>query len=332
MAETATDDHPRIEIIQSGIEVSSEDFGADVRSGLTATPKRLSCRYLYDAAGSALFEQICALPEYYITRAETEILTKHAREIAAHFGDELTFVELGSGSGVKTQLIVAAILAKDTRLTWVPIDISETALVGSAKDMADRFEALSVVGIAGDYSHGIDWMRMHDQRKLVAWLGSNVGNYDRESAREFLQGVRSAMTTDDRLLIGIDLRKDKEVLEAAYDDAAGVTARFSQNMLVRINAELGGNFDVPNFDHVAKYDDVAGRVAIGLVSRKQCNVRIDKLGLDVKFAAGEYMHTEDSVKYSIAEIDLLAQYTGFAIEQQWFDTERRFSLSLCVPQ
>jgi L-histidine N-alpha-methyltransferase len=308
------------------------EFAADVKAGLSATPKHLDCRYLYDEEGSRLFEQICELPEYYVTRAETEILVAHAHQLPGRFSSDVVLFELGSGSAVKTRLILEAFLATPRDLTYVPVDISQTALDESARALRADYPELRVEPIAGEYRQGLEWLaRTTGRERLVLWLGSNVGNFGRADAGEFLSSVRASLTAEDRLLIGIDLRKDRAVLEAAYDDAQGVTARFNKNLLVRINRELGGTFDLDRFEHRVAYDEDTGRVSSHLVSLDPCTVSVAAVGLEVCFEQGESMHTENSFKYSPEEIDSLAQASGFRVETTWLDAEGRFSLNLFAP-
>lgn len=308
-------------------------FAADVREGLLSARKHLGCRWLYDDAGSDLFEQICDLPEYYLTRAETEILRDRAEGIAAGFGPAVTCVELGSGSATKTRLLINAFLASERRLVYAPVDISPVAIESSARALLDAHAALEVVGVVGDYGRGMQWMQQEREReKLVIWLGSSVGNFDRQGAAEFLLGINGCLTTRDRLLIGIDLRKDGTVLERAYDDEQGVTARFITNVLTRINRELGGNFDIPAFRYEARYEDGPGRIVINLVSQRRQEVRIEDLDLVIPLEDGEPIHVEDSYKYSPDEIDSLAAASRFEIEGRWLDSGSRFSLSLFAPK
>ncbi len=324
---------PRLHIARGNVIDGAAELVADVRDGLSADAKHLHCRFFYDEAGSQLFEEICDLPEYYLTRAETEILQTHAAEIPGSFGHDAVLFELGSGSGVKTRLVIEAFLQRGHSLTYAPVDISRTALEATARAFSDECPDLRVHAIQGEYACGIRWLNENKTgERLVAYLGSNLGNFDREAAVTFLLSVRSAMTPRDRLLIGIDLRKDHDALVAAYDDSQGVTARFNRNLLVRINAELGGHFDPDAFDHVARYDTDTGCVSMHLKSRAAQTVRIDALDLEVSFAAGEEIHTEDSYKYSLEEIATLAEDSGFRVDTQWLDTEERFSLSLFAPE
>jgi len=323
---------PRLRLLGAGRELTLERFAAEVRAGLTATPKTLPCAYLYDAEGSRLFEEICALPEYYPTRAEEEILRENASAIADDLPDGVSVVELGSGSATKTRHLLDALLLREDGLTFVPVDISRTMLEESSRELLLEYPTLDVVGVAAEYADGLRAVRAEvDGPQVVLWLGSNVGNLDRPNAVTFLHGVREGLTADDRMLVGVDLRKDIAVLQAAYDDQAGVTAAFNLNLLVRINRELGGHFDVDRFAHRAPWNADAGRIEMHLESLADQTVRIDALDLEVPFAKGETVHTESSHKYSTAEIDALAAAAGFEVEDRWLDSNERFSLQLLRP-
>lgn len=307
-------------------------FARDVKTGLTASPKFLPCRYFYDREGSRLFEEICQLPEYYLTRAEREILSEHAEETIARWSHDVALVELGSGSATKTRVLIDALLRRQERLQYVPVDISRAALEESARALLEHYPTLSITAIAGEYHDGLERLQTSiGGAKLILWLGSSVGNFERGEAAEFLRRVRATMTADDRLLIGIDLRKDRTILERAYDDASGVTARFNLNLLARINRQLGGHFDLEAFRHRALYNEEVGRIEMYLVSARAQRVVIDRLNMTIAFAPEEAIHTENSYKYSLAEIDALAEAAGLRIEQQWFDAGHRFSVNLMAP-
>lgn len=282
--------------------------------------------------GSQLFEEICELPEYYLTRCERSILEKRAPEIAARFDSPATLVELGSGSASKTRLLIDAFLERQGRLVFAPIDISQTMLEQSADSLLADYPSLEIRAFAGRYESGLDYLaKGHVSPRLTLWLGSSVGNLDRRDAALFLRDVRAGMDDSDRLLIGIDLRKDRLTLEAAYDDSQGVTARFDLNLLDRCNGELGGNFDVSAFAHRATWREDVGRVESHLVSQRDQRVRIDALDLDIEFAEGEAVHTENSYKYSYDEIDWLARSAGMSCETRWLDPDGLYSLNLFAP-
>ncbi|HEX6835114.1 MAG TPA: L-histidine N(alpha)-methyltransferase [Polyangia bacterium] len=324
----------RLTLVEADAALPS-DFAADVRAGLSAGKKRLSCRYFYDAEGSALFEEICALPEYYLTRAEQQILDACAGEIVAAAAPDAALVELGSGSAKKTRTVIEAALAARGRsarpVHYVPIDISRSMLLESSRALLDDYASVEITAIAAEYRAGLRWLERQREPKLVLWLGSNVGNFARGEAARFLRGVRAAMSPGDRLLMGVDLRKSRAVLEAAYDDAAGVTARFNLNLLARINRELGGHFQLDGFRHRARWNDRLGRVEIQIESLRAQVVRIDALALDVPFRAGEKIYTESSYKYALGEIGRLARAAGLGMAERWLDDERRFSVNLLAP-
>jgi dimethylhistidine N-methyltransferase len=296
-------------------------------------PKRLPCSYFYDSEGSRLFELICGLPEYYLTRTERDILQQCAGEIAGSMPGCHTLVELGSGTAEKTRLLLDAYLSRHGRVRYVPIDISRSTLELSSRRLLAEYAALEIVALAGDYEQGLQLIAAESQNpKLVLWLGSNIGNFDRPAAVSFLRDLRDRITGHDRLLIGIDLRKDRRILEMAYDDSSGITARFNLNLLARINRELGGHFDLNAFHHRAVYDEDQGRIEMYLVSRRSQQIAIERLGIEVAFEAGEAIHTENSYKYSLAEIDALATRAGLVMERRWLDRRELFSLNLLRPQ
>ena len=326
-----TPETKRFALLATGAEQRKADFAADVLQGLSAKKKMLSCRYFYDEVGSQLFEEICALPEYYLTRAEHAILQQNASAIVAHMPAGASLVELGSGSASKTRLLIEAALARNGLVRYIPIDISRSILEESARDLLRDYELLQVLAVAGEYQEGLAVLQREiEGPKAILWLGSNVGNFRRQEAVQFLGQVRQQMAEDDCLIMGGDLRKEAAVLERAYDDAAGVTARFNKNLLARINSQLGGHFDLDAFVHEAVYDEDEGQVGMYLVSLEEQRVAIDALELEVLFAAGECIHTENSYKYSTVEIDALARASGLELKEQWFDAEKRFSLNLLV--
>jgi L-histidine N-alpha-methyltransferase len=319
----------RFRMVATRREEGRSAFARAVRAGLSSSPKLLPCRYFYDARGSELFEKICQLPEYYLTRAEQEILQARASEIVAALPAVVDLVELGSGSAEKTRLLIAALLNRQASLRYIPIDISGAALEKSSRRLLADYPTLDIHAVAAEYREGLQELeRPAERSRLLLWLGSNVGNYHREEAARFLQQVRLLLGPTDRLLLGVDLRKDRVVLERAYDDAAGVTAQFNLNLLHRINRELSGQFRLEDFRHRAIYREVPGRIEMHLISNKCQKVAIDRLHLQVEFAEGESIHTENSYKYSLAEIETLATQAGFELVAQWFDGQRLFSTNL----
>jgi dimethylhistidine N-methyltransferase len=321
--------HERFTLVGLPAEDRLARFAQDAAAGLTASPKRLPCRYFYDRLGSRLFEAVCELPEYYLTRAETAILRAHADEVAGLFPGPTDLIELGSGTAAKTRLLIEAFLRRQGRLRYVPLDISRTVLEESSRDLLRTYPRLEVLAIGGEYYEGLGHLAaIAAPRKLVLWLGSNIGNLERAEAAHFLAQVRGTLAPGDRLLVGIDLRKDRAVLEAAYDDPCGVTAAFNRNLLVRANRELGGRFDVRSFEHRAVYNEEKGRIEMYLVSTRPQRVRLDRLGLDVLFTVGEAIHTENSYKYSPGEIEALAAAAGLRTERAWLDPDGRFRLNL----
>jgi L-histidine Nalpha-methyltransferase len=321
---------PRLVIHQSISSNDQSSFAEDVRHGLTATPKTLKPKYLYDALGSLLFEAICLLPEYYLTRAETEIFERRAAEIVERLPSPITVVELGSGSSIKTRLLIEAILARQPKLCYQPIDISETILEQSAKQLLEDYPGLWITAHAADYTRGVASIARRDGEKVLAlFLGSNIGNYTPDEARELLRQIRGALRPGDGLLLGADLKKSRETLEAAYNDALSLTAAFSRNLLLRINRELNADFDLKQFAHRAFFNEEQSRIEIHLVSRARQTVNIrgaeSQLSLQVEFQSGETIHTENSYKYDLEHLAALAKATGFTPSRAWLDSEGRFS-------
>ncbi len=305
---------------------SSADLARDVRAGLLAPTKRLPCVWFYDEEGSRLFDEICETPEYYPTRTEAAILAAHAHEIVASVPRRVEVVELGSGSARKTRLLLDALLLRQPRVRYVPVDVSRTALEASAEALIADYADVDVWGVVAEYHAGLHALPdAQGAHRLFLWLGSNIGNFDRDGAAEFLSLVRSHLRPQDRLLVGVDLRKGRATLEAAYDDAAGVTAKFNLNLLARVNAELGADFDVDGFRHRATYDERLGRIEMHLVSTRAQRVTVRALGITVDFADGEAMHTENSYKYSDAEIGALAAAAGLRVEHTFTDARRWFA-------
>jgi L-histidine N-alpha-methyltransferase len=307
-------------------------FAEDVRAGLQAEPKQLFPKYFYDELGSQLFEAICLLPEYYLTRAEDEILTRHADEIVNEISTEkVSLVEMGSGSALKTRLVIEALLRRQSKLLYIPVDISASALEKGARVLLQSYPSLSINAYAGDYYDGITALGETERgRTLALFLGSNIGNFDAAEAHTFLRALRRVLRAGDALLLGADLKKPAHILEAAYDDALKVTAAFNLNQLVRINRELDADFDLRGFSHQAVYNEDLGRVEVYIVSRRKQSVSIRKLEMEIQFAEGERIHTENSYKYDLAGLSELASATGYARARTWLDEREQFSSNLFV--
>ena len=321
----------RLEIISRAQPRTGGSFADDVRAGLSAASKRLASKYFYDELGSALFDAITFLPEYYLTRAETEILREWGWEMVRALGNPVEFVELGSGSAAKTRILIEEALRVQRTLHYSPIDISSEALRSSAQALVERYSALTIRAYAADYFTILrDFTIKRNGRMLAMFMGSNIGNYEPAQARELLRALAASLRKGDGLLIGMDLKKDPRELELAYDDPTGVTSAFNKNLLARINRELGGHFDLDDFIHVARYDASAGCVRSDLEALRSHSVRIDALDLDVAFEQGETIHTESSYKFSPQDIADLASDCNMSVARSWIDRQERFSVNLFV--
>jgi L-histidine N-alpha-methyltransferase len=323
--------HTRLVIHDLSRRNGQANFAADILSGLSATPKHLFAKYLYDELGSQLFEAICRVDEYYLTRAESEILSRHAGEIVSLVADCEMLVELGSGSAEKTRQIIEALLLMRAELLFVPVDISASALEKSSRSLLESYPSLRIRAYAADYFEGLAALKLLDAGPvLVLFLGSNLGNFEKDEAAIFLRAIRAVLKPGDALLLGVDLKKDRATLEAAYNDALGVTRAFIVNELARINRELGGNFDLWAFGLRSVYNEEAGCVEVYLESLRSQSVNIRRLDLTISFAAGERMHMENSYKYSVDDLSRLAAESGFGLESTWLDDQQRFSSNLLV--
>lgn len=300
----------------------------DVLRGLSAPNKSLPPKLFYDAEGSALFEEITRTPEYYPTRTERAIFERYAADIAAAAGENLTLVELGAGSASKTRVLISAILRRQLRLEFHPVDVSPAALEEAVTSLNGDFPHLHVAPIVADYTRHLPRLQTLAGRKLVLFIGSTIGNFEPQEALEFLISVRKSLGVGDALLLGFDMVKDPQVLHAAYNDAAGVTARFNLNMLARINRELDADFDVRRFSHVAFWNPRASRIEMHLESLAEQTVRIRDLGRGFHFHTRERIHTENSYKFTAGSINTLLQRAGLKNETTWHDPQHWFSLVL----
>ena len=308
------------------------EFAADVRRDLALEPKQLQSKYLYDALGSTLFDAICRLPWYRITRAESKLLSRHSADIVAALGtgDRSMIVELGCGSGEKLVMLAEALQAAGRSARVHLIDVSSQALERTEERLT-RLQHFSVVGHQSTYEVGLRRAaaaRTGSDPMLVLLLGSNIGNFDAPAALDFLRRIRLALQPGDLLLLGADLVKPEPALQLAYDDPLGVTAAFNKNLLVRINRELGGDFDLAAFDHLAAWNPAEQRIEMHLVSRASQIVTITAARTTVPFAPGERIWTESSYKYEPDQIERLGRVTGFAMRGQWIEEDARFALSL----
>jgi L-histidine Nalpha-methyltransferase len=302
-------------------------IAAAVSNGLVRRRKRLPPWLLYDASGSDLFEQITELREYYPTRTERAILGAHADEMIEAAGTSLAVAELGAGTASKTQLLISALLSRQPRATYMPIDVSPSALAIAAAALA-RYRRLDVLPTVGRYPEDLRVLARLRGRRLLLFLGSNVGNYDPPAARALLAAIRRELAPGDAFLVGADMRKSGAILLAAYDDAQGVTGRFNLNVLGRLNRELGAEFDVDRFHHVVRWNRTASRVELYLESDRPQRVPIRSLGLEICFAAGERIHTESSYKFTRVMLDRLFSGAGFTWERSWYDGRSWFGVHL----
>jgi dimethylhistidine N-methyltransferase len=296
---------------------------ADVRHGLRLQPKKQSSKYFYDARGSELFERICVQPEYYLTRAELELMHAHVADIAALLGPDVLLVEYGSGSGIKTRLLLEHL---HRPVAYMPVEVSRAALADSLSRLAPAFPQIEMLPLCADFTADI---RLpvpirRAGRNVVYFPGSTLGNFDAAEAVRLLHRMRAQIGPNGAALIGIDLKKDRAEIEAAYNDAAGVTAEFTLNMLARYNRELGADFDIAQFRHRARYNALAGRIETHIISCCAQDVNID--GARFSFAAAEAMLVEYSCKYSLEEFARLAARAGLRIERSWTDANARFSV------
>jgi L-histidine N-alpha-methyltransferase len=313
-------------------EASLADFAADVRTGL-AKPgqKELYSKYLYDEIGSALFDVICLLPEYGLSRAGGRLLEQNAAEIVGRLPAPVVVAELGSGTAWKTRWILEA-LSKQQSVNYYPIDISRAALNRCEMDLG-RMESVSIVGFERAYLDGL--LEVAARREpgvhlLVMFLGSTIGNFDRPAGEQFLREVRRILVPGDALLLATDLEQSEPRLRLAYDDPAGVTAAFNMNLLARINRELGADFDLRRFQHSIRFDPAERRIEMHLRSTVDQTVRVARASVEVRFRAGETIWTESSHKYNRAEVSQMGERTGFHCEAQWVDAEWPFAQSLFI--
>jgi L-histidine N-alpha-methyltransferase len=308
--------------------ISVPSFASDVEQGLTNRPKTLPSKLFYDATGSALFEKITELPEYYLTRTELGILQKNGPAMARTVGPDSTIVELGAGTAAKTCTLLRAFAKRQMRVMYFPVDISWAALAEAKERVSKESPQTSVRPVVADFSGGFGFLRDIPGRKLVLYLGSSIGNFEIPAAIDMLRSIRSELSEGDTLLLGTDLAKDPSILLPAYDDAQGVTAEFNKNILRRINVDLDADFDLDCFRHVARWNAAQSRMEMHLESLQPQTVNLRSINLRVKLANGERIHTENSYKYTLASVREMLKASGFTLEKSWLDPKKWFALHL----
>ena len=317
-----------------------EDFAKEVKNGLERNKKKLNPKFFYDKRGSELFEQICVQPEYYLTLTEYKIIIENINSLLKYYDNkDISIVELGSGSSKKTKILLNYFLKKqDGNLHYFPIDISQEMLYKSSLKLQSDFPKIINHPIASDYFEGIRTVtkfigsqKKIPDKKLILFLGSSLGNFEPKDAIIFLRNIREMIDKEDALLVGFDLQKKKNILEAAYNDVEGITSKFNLNILERINKELDGEFDLENFGHLAYYNQVKNRIEMHLISKVKQKVKVNKLNRVFDFEKGETILTENSYKYSLKSIEQLASKSNLGVERNYLDKNEWFNLALLTP-
>ena len=307
---------------------SHKTFAEEISRSLNQQEKSISPKFFYDIKGSELFDDICDLPEYYLTRTETNLLKTIKNELEKFVTDDMRLVELGSGSAVKTRLLLDVLTNIQNKTEYFPIDISDILQESSLK-LLGGYDNLSITGVIDTYEGGLEFVEKYDNKpNLIAFLGSSYGNFTPEFGFAFLQKISSIMKNNDLFFIGLDLVKDKVVLENAYDDSKGITANFNLNVLSRINDELNANFDLSQFAHHSLYNEKEQRIEMYLRSLEDQKVEIKKANLQLDIKKDELIHTEYSHKYSISQIENIMHKAGFEVEKIWQDTNKPYALFL----
>ena len=305
-----------------------KSFAEEISYTLSQNSKFINPKFFYDRKGSDLFESICSLPEYYPTKTEISILKKLKHDLSSYLDENMNLVELGSGSSVKTRLLIDIFTTLQTKTEYFPIDISEI-LTESSEQLLKDYDTLHITGIIDTYEGGLEFLKNYDDNKnLIIFLGSSFGNFTPDDGKLFLEKIFSTMNSGDLFLIGLDLVKDKNILEAAYDDSQGITAKFNLNVLSRINDELDADFNINNFSHYSIYNETDQRIEMNLKSLVSQSVIIAKSNLSLNFNKDELIHTEYSHKYHASQIKKLLTDVGFTIKNIWLDDKKYFSLTL----
>lgn len=316
--------------------VVNNEFAKDVERGLGDKQKHISPKFFYDKKGSKLFEEICQQPEYYLNRTESQILKNSVNKILKIIGgDKISLVELGNGNSLKTRILLGPLLARLKNVSYFPIDVSLKMLKKSIADLFREYANLKIYGVCSDYVTGlvrinefIKFKKNVPKRKFIIFLGSSIGNFDPKEALTFLRSIVRYVRNDDLLLIGIDLEKDKPILDRAYNDKNGVTAKFNLNVLSRINEELDGEFNVSNFEHKSFYNTNKHRIEMHLISKMDQEVKIGSIGKTFYFKKGETIHTENSYKYSLGRFKNLVRTSGLQIVRNFVDPNKEYCLVL----
>jgi L-histidine N-alpha-methyltransferase len=307
------------------------NLARDIREGLTASQKCIPCKYLYDARGSKLFEDICHLPEYYPSRTELSILKEIAPELMGTLAHK-DLVELGSGASLKVRILLDA-AGESSRATmrYIPVDISESALIEASKDIVERYPELQVLGVVTDFTCHLDALPI-GRPLMFSFLGSTIGNMGKDESISFLGTLSQNMKPDDRLLVGFDMVKSRKTLEAAYNDSEGLTSEFNKNVLYVLNNELNADFDPSHFDHLAFFNEVDSRIEMHLRANRDIIVRLESIDMEVEFQNGETIHTENSRKFTKHMIEEMVGWADLSIQEQYSDPDGWFCLVLMGPK
>ena len=318
----------RLRYYEPNKERACKTFADEISNSLCSKQKSINPKFFYDEKGSHLFEKICTLPEYYLTNAEISILNQLDDKISSHLNGDFRLVELGSGSSTKTRILIQILERLQTSVEYVPIDISRI-LKTSSRTLQSDFKRLHITGIIDEYESGLKFLKYYDTKKnLIIFLGSSFGNFDLEDGSKFLSEINSMMKRDDLFLIGLDLVKDKKILEYAYNDSEGITAQFNLNILSRINSELGGNFDLQKFRHYAVYNESQNKIEMYLRSLDKQIIDIPQADLTLNLEKDELIHTENSQKFTISNIREMSKKVGFEIKDMWYDEKQYFAMVL----
>lgn len=315
----------RMSFIDAGTQKEQKSFAEAIKEGFRKSPKKTPPRFLYDERGSELFTKITKTDDYYVTDLERKLLNRYSHEIIESVGSSVVLTEPGAGDCAKSRILIDSALEHQSNLHFEPIDISEAQLKKSSNELLDEYNQLEITAVAGRYEDGLQALDAVEDPRLVMFLGSSIGNYSHKEAVDLLSEFAEFMDAKDRLLIGVDLLKSRPILEAAYDDSDGVTADFNKNLLRRINRELGGEFDLEQFEHQAPFVEDKSRIEMRLVSTTDQEVFVRMLGKSYEFEENEYIHTESSHKFTVESFTELANRAGLTMESLWTDEKDYFA-------